>query len=77
MEPKNASTPAEVWQMVVRADELIKYASNRDPATAYLQAREELQRALLAAGSLTDGVAAENLGAQIRTRLDDLAARGS
>src|SRR6266542_1867662 len=37
--------PAEVWKLVQRADELVKYAQNRDPALAYAQARGVLDEA--------------------------------
>ena len=65
------TTPAEVWALIERADELIKYASNRDPKTAYAQARETLQHAIAASGSVPG---AAQLEQQPRTRLDDIAA---
>lgn len=58
--------------MIRRADDLVKYAPNRDPATARAQAREVLLRAALAADDLADRQAGEALAAQVRTRLDDL-----
>jgi hypothetical protein len=64
--------PADVWKLVQRADELVKYAQNRDPATAYAQARAVLDEAETLARSL-QGPAAESLRAQIRTRREDIA----
>jgi hypothetical protein len=68
-EPTEASA---VWDMIRRADDLVKYAPNRDPATARAQARQQLERAREAAESVGDRQAAEALSAQIRRRLDDL-----
>jgi hypothetical protein len=68
-EPTEASA---VWDMIRRADDLVKYAPNRDPATAHAQARQQLERARDAAGSVGDRQVAEALSAQIRRRLDDL-----
>jgi hypothetical protein len=64
------TTPAEVWALIERADELIKYASNRDPKTAYAQARETLQHAIDASCSVPGAAPLEK---QARTRLDDIA----
>ena len=64
--------PGEVWDMIRRADDLVKYAPNRDPATARAQARQQLERARQAAQGLSDRRAAEGLSEQIRRRLDDL-----
>jgi hypothetical protein len=64
--------PSAVWDMIRRADDLVKYAPNRDPATARAQARQQLERARQAAEGLRDRQAAEGLSAQIRRRLDDL-----
>jgi hypothetical protein len=64
------STPADVWALIERADELIKYASNRDPKTAYAQAREVLERAVEASCSVPGAAPLEQ---QARTRLDDIA----
>jgi hypothetical protein len=63
------TTPAEVWALIERADELIKYASNRDPKTAYSQARETLQHAIEASGSVPGAAVLEQ---QARTRLEDI-----
>jgi hypothetical protein len=61
-----------VWDMIRRADDLVKYAPNRDPATARAQARKQLERAREAAQTVGDRQVAEALSAQIRRRLDDL-----
>jgi hypothetical protein len=68
-EPTEASV---VWDMIRRADDLVKYAPNRDPATARDQARKQLDRAREAAQTVGDRQVAEALSAQIRRRLDDL-----
>jgi hypothetical protein len=67
-----ATEPAEVWDLIRRADDLVKYAPNRDPATARAQAKEVLQQAARAADELSDRRAGEALATQVRTRLDDL-----
>jgi hypothetical protein len=64
--------PGGVWDLIRRADEFVKYAPNRDPATARAQARRQLERAAEAASALRDRAAGEALDAQIRRRLDDL-----
>jgi hypothetical protein len=64
--------PASVWKLVQRADELVKYAHNRDPHTAYQQARAVLDEAEALTGQL-DQKAAEGLRAQIETRRSDIA----
>jgi hypothetical protein len=68
-EPTEASA---VWDMIRRADDLVKYAPNRDPETARAQARSQLERAREAAQRVGDRQVAEALSAQIRRRLDDL-----
>lgn len=65
--------PQGVWRLVVRADDLRKYASNRDQAAALDQAEGVLRRASEAAEALDDKAAAAGLAQQIRTRLDDIA----
>jgi hypothetical protein len=65
-------SPQDVWHLVERADEFVKYAQNRDPARAYAQARETLSRAMEAANRLEDRGAAESISAQITRRLEDL-----
>jgi hypothetical protein len=67
-----AADPASVWKLVERADELVKYAQNRDPQTAYKQARAVLDDAEALAGQL-DEKAATGLRAQIETRRADIA----
>jgi hypothetical protein len=64
--------PASVWKLVQRADELVKYAQNRDPHTAYEQARAVLDEAEALAGQL-DEKAASGMRAQIDTRRADIA----
>ena len=63
--------PAEVWKLVQRADELVKYAQNRDPHTAYAQARAVLDEAETLTGQL-DQKAADNFRQQIATRRQDI-----
>jgi hypothetical protein len=65
-------SPQDVWHLVERADEFVKYAQNRDPAKAYAQARETLNRAMEQANRLEDRGAAESISSQIVRRLDDL-----
>jgi hypothetical protein len=67
-----ATDPNEVWDMIRRADDLVKYAPNRDPSTARAQAREQLRKAEEAAAALADRSAGQALAAQVRTRLADL-----
>lgn len=64
--------PAGVWRLIARADDLVKYAQNRDAAAAYAQARAVLDRAAEAAGALADPRAGAGLATQIRKRLEDL-----
>jgi hypothetical protein len=65
--------PVAVWRLIERADELVKYAQNRDPAAAHAQARDVLNQAASAAAALSDPGARQSLSDQIRTRLSDLA----
>jgi hypothetical protein len=65
-------SPQDVWHLVERADEFVKYAQNRDPARAYAQARETLHKAMGEANRLEDRGAAESILAQITRRLEDL-----
>jgi hypothetical protein len=64
--------PNEVWQLIKRADDLVKYSANRDPAVAREQARKVLDEARRAAAALPDRQAGQALAAQVRTRLEDL-----
>lgn len=66
------TAPQDVWKIVERADERIKYAQNRDPAEAYRQARDALAEAQAALASVQDAPAAAGLRAQIERRLADL-----
>lgn len=70
--PEAPTDPAAVWRLIERADELVKYASNRDAAAARAQALDTLRQAETALTGLTDPKAAAALGQQIRRRLDDL-----
>jgi hypothetical protein len=69
---EGAGSPQDVWHLVERADEFVKYAQNRDPARAYAQARETLKRAMQQATRLEDRDAAESISSQIARRLEDL-----
>jgi hypothetical protein len=71
-EGSTPSSPQDVWRMVERADEFVKYAQNRDPAKAYAQARATLRKAMEAVDRLEDRGAAESISAQIARRIDDL-----
>jgi hypothetical protein len=73
-QPTEASA---VWDLIRRADDLVKYAPNRDPATAREQARAQLRRAQEAADGLADAQVAAALTAQIRRRLEDLDRMGA
>jgi hypothetical protein len=66
------SDPDEVWNLIKRADDLVKYSANRNPAVARAQAREVLERAVRAANQLSDRRAGDTLASQARTRLADL-----
>jgi hypothetical protein len=68
----DSTEPGRVWDLIRRADELVKYGSNRDPAVARAQAREILERAVRDASSLRDRRAGETLERQARIRLDDI-----
>jgi hypothetical protein len=64
--------PNDVWKLIKRADDLVKYSANRDPAIARDQARKVLDEAGRAAAALPDRQAGQALAAQVRTRLEDL-----
>jgi len=72
MADQGSSDPAAVWDLIRRADEFVKYAPNRDPATARAQARRQLERAAEAAAGLTEPGARDALAEQVRRRLEDL-----
>jgi hypothetical protein len=63
-------TPQDIWALIERADERVKYASNRDSKAAYGQARELLEKAAAAAEAVPG---AEKLSEQAQIRLTDLA----
>jgi hypothetical protein len=69
---EDSTDPGRVWDLIRRADELVKYGSNRDPAVARAQAREILEGAVRDASSLQDRRAGETLERQARIRLDDI-----
>ena len=69
MEAEEPKTPQDVWALIERADELVKYAQNRDPATAYAQARKVLEHAAAAACSIPG---AQPLEEQANKRLADI-----
>jgi hypothetical protein len=69
---EGASGPEQVWDLIRRADEFVKYAPNRDPNVARTRAREFLERAVKEAAALPDRAAGEALERQARVRLDDL-----
>lgn len=71
-EGSTPSSPQDVWRIVERADEFVKYAQNRDPAKAYEQARATLRKAQEEADRLEDRTAADSISAQIARRLEDL-----
>jgi hypothetical protein len=73
---QSPTDPAGVWRLIERADELVKYASNRDPAAARAQARDVLAQAEVALAGLADPKAAAALGQQIRKRFEDLSRTG-
>lgn len=66
------TTLQDVWRLVERADEFVKYAQNRDPAKAYAQARATLQRAADEVERIEDLAAAKSISQQIARRLEDL-----
>lgn len=68
----DAARPNEVWDMIRRADDLVKYSPNRDRDTARTQARQQLEKAAAAADALTDRKAGDALAEQVRIRLSDL-----
>ena len=69
--------PNAVWDLIRRADDLVKYSANRDPAVARAQARDVLEEAGRAADGLSDPRAREALSGQVRTRLQDLGREGA
>ena len=70
------SEPAEVWRLIQKADEVLKYAGNRDRITAFRQASAALDEAEQLLAGLDDQEIAQTFKAQIQTRRDDLARLG-
>jgi hypothetical protein len=60
--------PDEIWQTIVKADEVLKYATAEKADRRRQQAIERLQEALREAESIGN----EPLAQQARKRLDDL-----
>ena len=65
--------PGEIWQTILKADDLLKYATEDKAAVRRDQAAALLREALTAAEQAEN----EQLAAQARTRLDDLGAAGA
>lgn len=63
-----AMEPGEIWQTIIKADELLKYATAERSAQRRDQAKALLETALAAAVEAGN----EQLAAQARTRLTDL-----
>jgi hypothetical protein len=62
--------PNEIWELLVKADDLVKYATEERRAARTAQATELVTRALAEAEAIGDAPLAE----QARTRLRDLGA---
>ncbi|MBI4258973.1 MAG: hypothetical protein HY658_00245 [Actinobacteria bacterium] len=62
--------PAEIWQLIVKADELLKYATEEKAGVRREQAAGHLREALREAQAIGN----EQLAGQARTRLADLGA---
>jgi hypothetical protein len=60
--------PDEIWRMIVKADEALKYATEDKVAARARQAREYLTQALQEAQAIGNAALVE----QARTRLRDL-----
>lgn len=67
--------PATVWRLIQKADEVLKYAGNRDATAAYEQARAALDEAEQLSASLVDQGIAENFRSQIEIRRADIMRR--
>lgn len=61
-------TPAEIFELIIKADEKLKYATAGNAETRQAQARALLERALAAAREVSN----EGLIAQAETRMADL-----
>lgn len=66
------TTPMDVFRLIERADERVKYAQNRDSKEAYRQARECLAEAEALLEALEDVRAKAGLRDQINRRRADL-----
>ena len=62
--------PNEIWELLVKADDLVKYATEERRAARTAQATELVTRALAEAEAIGNAPLAE----QARTRLRDLGA---
>ncbi|MEX0991607.1 MAG: hypothetical protein WD004_04990 [Actinomycetota bacterium] len=62
--------PGEIWDLIVKADEKVKYATDERAGIRVDQARALLDEALRAA----EAIGNDGLADQARTRLQDLAA---
>jgi hypothetical protein len=62
--------PNEIWELLVKADDLVKYATEERRAARTAQATELVTRALAEAEAIGNAPLAE----QARTRLHDLGA---
>lgn len=60
--------PGEIWELIVKADDLLKYATEEKAAVRREQAAELLRRAAAEA----EAIGNEGLLRQARVRLDDL-----
>jgi hypothetical protein len=60
--------PDEIWQTIIKADELLKYATAERSAQRHEQAKVLLEQALAAA----EDAGNQQLATQARTRLADL-----
>ncbi|MDP9342633.1 MAG: hypothetical protein M3Q23_11200 [Actinomycetota bacterium] len=65
--------PKDIWETIVKADEKLKYATDKLAAMRRQQATELLQEALVEAEKIGN----EQLAEQARTRLRDLGAEGA
>lgn len=65
-------TPLEVWHLIERADERVKYAQNRPGTEPFRQARESLAQARSDLEQVGDESSKERLLAQIEQRLADI-----
>ncbi len=64
--------PSEIWELILKADDALKYARARGEGPARERAEALLRRALEAAEASRQAA----LASQARLRLDDLEGRG-